>query len=85
MIPIAPASKPSGHTMVARVKKTASSVLSSALTALCKMAKIGNPTKEASASSKNTFNLLSTSAFAVKTSSVTPRPVMITPTEIKKT
>ena len=85
ILPIAPTRKPTGHTMIARIKKTGSSKFVKPLIALCKMAKTGNPTKEASVNSKNFFNPALIFVFAVRTSNVTPKPVRTTPTEIKKT
>jgi hypothetical protein len=85
MLPIAPTSKPNGHTIVARIKKTPSSMLNKALTALCRRVKMGNPMKEASVNSKNFFKPGLICVFVVRTNSATPKPVRIIPTEIKKT
>jgi hypothetical protein len=84
IIPTIPIRKPIGHTMIARLKNTGSSKFIKPLTALCRIPKTCNPTKEASINSKKLFKLCSNFVLAVRTNNVTPSPVRITPPEETK-
>ena len=72
ILPIAPTRNPTGQTIVARVKKMASSVLNRPLIILCRKTKTTNPMGDAPVISKNLLSFPSIWVLMVRTSNITP-------------